>query len=148
MLTKDEVRSYHHFRSRGYPAQSALRMARVEAWFAERDDARHNNGTIRVRWEHDPEPDFSYLDQDCFTQRDRDLYKKQYNNGTLTVEGCTVEVLKVTPACAHCGRAESRVWKHAASLWGIELLGDDPYRRDVEADLLADAKWMLDEEET
>jgi len=152
MLTKDELASYRYFRSRDYPACAALRYARAEAWleangqWSAASPPRH--GSVRVTWQDDPDPDCSYLDQDCYTQKDRDDWKRRYNNGTLTVEGCTVEVLKVTPACAHCGRAESRVWKHAASLWGIGLLGDDPYRRDVEADLLAEAKWMLDEEET
>lgn len=139
MLTKDELAAYRHFRSRNYPASTALAYARAEAWFEANNGDSFNKGTVRVRWEHDPDPDNSYLDQDCFTQKDRDLWKKRYNRGDLTVEGCRVEVLKITPACEHCGRPESRVWEIKADLWGIELLYNDPYRRDVTAELLAQA---------
>jgi hypothetical protein len=130
------LRSYRWFREHGtVPVKHALDYAYAEAW------AEDNEDSVRIKWLHDPDPDWSYLDQeDCYSKKCKEAVLKQYHGGDLLVMGCVIEILKVTPACAHCGRSETRVWEEAAGLWGIQLLGwADPYKRWQTAELLLEA---------
>lgn len=136
------LRRYRFFRDeRKITASYALALARAEQWQEDNEDV------VRVCWENDQDPDFSYLDPSSSdTPREKATIARlkkemleQYNRGDLTVEGCIIERLSVVPACAHCKRDEERHWGQIVSLWGIHLIGDDSYRREVAAELLLEA---------
>lgn len=101
------------------PGRAACALERARAELVGRD-----SDTLRVIWEHDPDPDLSF-DETGTTQR-------RVESGEWCVVGCVVE-----SRCSECGE-----WRHAASLWGIIIDGDpftDPHGRIVEAELMSEA---------
>lgn len=83
---------------------------------------------LRITWQSDEEEPLH--DDTLGEEYMREFWRAVEIYG---VYGCTVEIRK--PVCPCCGRKE---WEHAASLWGI--IGDDEYHREIEKDLMSEAR--------
>lgn len=79
---------------------------------------------LRIQWLEDTEP----YDPGDFDDAETWEYVERFG-----VYGCVVETRP--PACACCG---AKTWEHAASLWSI--VGDADYHREIERDLMAEAR--------
>jgi len=105
--------------------------------------------SIALKWEHDDNPDLSWLEQDysdCspaeaakYRQQDKDRLAA-YNRGDWYMQGC----FAVAEVSYSIGQGSRRIEKFTSgALWGIESDCGDDYRKQVEQEQLDDLKEHL-----
>ena len=117
-MTKDVAQRFRYFQNAGiggqvgHNATRALQLARAEAALAQSEG-------WRARWEHDQDPDVSWMDE---------RQSKDYREGNTEMLVCLVERLS---SCEHsCGyhRPSDERWEVVGVLGGIHIGGNHSMR--------------------
>lgn len=74
----------------------------------------HQGLRLRLRWEYDPDPDLSYLEQ--VDDDGSPLFPNTDPNSVVSL-GATLEKF-----CDKCNQ-----WEDVDSLWGVDFIDHDPY---------------------
>lgn len=114
-------------------------------------DAPAKVDSIRFEWMHDNSPDLSWLEQTYdeggISLRERAAYVAQdtarlaaYHAGEWTMQGCRAVAIVSRPI----GQGSRRLQEFTSGgLWGIESDSSAEYKKEVEAQELADLKQHL-----